>query len=394
MILLQIQSISKYTPVKWPFESLTALSEGQGYISFGGKHPHNPEHGTLTLAANIIEGTFEGITQVFLAQEDGRAGKLLNWKKRFWGGYNVELDFNTVFAHGLRYSARHFIPSGSFLIGLTPQEQAALNTFEQQRKLLALLVGQLLPSRKSEVLQSALPAFLCLPNDEQDEHFSHFLGAPKHPQAALNNDAQQLLHLATFHRSDFPEHDFFKKLKPQLSFYLRTRETEIAWPEGKQDFKVFNDESRPGTDKAPEFSTAHNFEIRNLLDLPGYDHTLLRVHQFTKEEREKYNQLREVYMAMVIGELESNEVNKLFGYPDSVQNCVSYEAERVFNQRPYSDDIYADAVQWTLLLQVSPYCKWFDFFDYFGDGTIYYMIRKADLENGNFERCQVIVQHT
>jgi uncharacterized protein YwqG len=34
------------------------------------------------------------------------------------------------------------------------------------------------------------------------------------------------------------------------------------------------------------------------------------------------------------------------------------------------------------------------FFEIFGDGTIYFMIKKEDLAKGNFDAVQVVVQNT
>lgn len=99
-------------------------------------------------------------------------------------------------------------------------------------------------------------------------------------------------------------------------------------------------------------------------------------------------------MGLILRDRIFSGLNKLFGYPESIQNCVSYEAERIHNNRDYGDDILKDAGSWHLLLQISPYCKAFDFFKDFGDATIYFMIHDNDLKNGNFDNCQVVCQST
>ena len=75
-----------------------------------------------------------------------------------------------------------------------------------------------------------------------------------------------------------------------------------------------------------------------------------------------------------------------------MQGCVSQEAEALHLNLPYGAAAPEDSADWQLLLQVSPYAKRLPFFDAFGDGTIYFMIRKEDLAVGKFDRVQVVVQ--
>ncbi|MCB0649823.1 MAG: DUF1963 domain-containing protein [Saprospiraceae bacterium] len=395
MILLEIQNIQKFKPTKWASKDLSGLSEGQTYVRFVGNHPNNPEYGSVVLSTKILEGSFDKINRVLFIGDEAQEGRLLNWKKQIFGGYKIEIKLDAIFRHRLKYSAQNFIQKRGAIVGLSEHEKDSLNSINGQKKLLSLLAAYIIPVKKNEILKFARPGYLCIPNDDTDESVSHFLGSPKHGATEITNEkGYKFLHLATMKLNDFPKDGTTEKLNNVLSFYLRTQETEKGWPERKNDFKIFNDANVKHPINSSEPGNANNFDIINLLDLPRYDHSLLHVLNFSEEERNRYDVLRSVYMQLLLGDKTDHEVNKLFGFPDSVQNCVSYEAERVFNQRDYSDDIYKDAVNWTLLLQVSPYCKWFGFFDEFGDGSIYYMIKHEDLENGNFENCQVIVQNT
>jgi uncharacterized protein YwqG len=395
MILLEIQSIKELKPVKWESKDLSSLSGEQSYSRFAGDHPDNPESGSVVLTTKILEGSFDHISKVLFIGDEAQTGKLLNWKKKLLGGYIIEVQLNTIFGNGLAYSAMNFIHKGGAIVGLTQTERDSLNSISTQTELLTLLASYIIPSKSAEILRMAKPSFLCMPNDNSDEGVSHFLGRSKHSDLEIGKSEQKaIFHIATIKLDDFPLEKNMKSVKNILSFYLRTNDTENGWPEDQSDFKVINAKSINSPTSSQELGIAKNMDIRVLLDLPSYNHALIQVLNFTDDELDRFEALRSVYMTLLLEGQMVVEVNKLFGYPDSVQHCVSYEAERIFNNREYSDEIYKDAVEWTLLLQISPYCKRFSFFDDFGDGTIYYMIRKEDLARGNFDQCQIVVQST
>lgn len=398
MILLQINSIKQVKPIKRESKDLFDLKAGQKIARFIGDHPNNPEYGSIVLSTQIVDGEFDDISKVLFIGPDPQDAKLINYKKQLFGGYKVEIQFDTIYGHGLKYSVNNFIQPGSALIGLTETEQASLNSIETQRKLLALLTQILIPNKKELILNFAMVGFLCIPNDGNASYRSHYLGKPNHDKAEIKDGSgNELLHLATLNLEEFKLNQRFANITEQISFYIKINDTENGWPEETDDFKVLKGKSLSENQDTDNYDQAMNFSIKPILDLPGYDHALINHHKFSDDDRNRFDSLRSIFMQLIIGDgidEEMEEVNKFLGYPDSIQNCVSYEAEIIFNNREYSDEVYQDAINWCLLFQVSPYCTWFKFFDKFGDGSIYYLIRKQDLEIGDFSNCQVVVQNT
>jgi len=224
-------------------------------------------------------------------------------------------------------------------------------------------------TKHDAILPLAMKSYLCSPTDSEDEHKSHFLGKPKH-------SVESLFHLSTLFASDIKELSSINS----LSFYVDINNLE-------EDSKL--------TISDCYFETANNFMIQEILDIPIYNHSLIFELQLSYDELDQYNEMRSFYFEHIISkDIESVEYNKILGYPDSIQNCVSYEAERIKNNRDYDDAIYEEAQNWMLLLQISPYCKKFNFFEKFGDGSIYFMIRKDDFRKRSFDNCQVVVQNT
>ncbi len=395
MILLQIKNIKQVKPIKWESKDLSGLKEGQRFVRFIGDHPNNPEHGSIVLSTQIISGEFDDIKEVLILGDDAQEGKLIKYKKQFFEGYKVEIQFDTIYGHGLKYSVNNFTQPGGALIGLTETEKESLNSIETQRTLLKLLTEFIIPNKKELILNFAKVGFLCIPNDENDSNRSHYLGRPNHDKSETKDGfGNELFHLATLNIDEFQANQTYINDFHDLSFYLKINDTENGWPEDESEFKVLPIKNRKTSQTIDNYEDAINFNIKPILDLPGYDHSLINHHKFSDDDRDRYDALRSVFMQLVLGEESDEEVNKFLGYPDSIQNCVSYEAERIFNKRKYSDEIFEDALNWHLLLQVSPYCKWFKFFDQFGDGTIYFMIRKNDLESNKFKHCQLVVQNT
>lgn len=395
MILLQIKSIKQVKPIKWESKDLSGLKEGQRFVRFMGDHPDNPEYGSIVLSTQMVNGQFEDISQVLFIGDDAQDGKLVNYKKQLFGGYKVEVQFDTIYGHGLKYSANNFIQTGGALVGLTESEKESLSSIGTQKKLLSLLADFIIPNKKELILNFAKAGFLCIPNDGNDSNRSHYLGKPKHEKSEIKDSSgNELYHLATLNLAEFETNLNWANGIKSMSFYIKVNDTENGWPEAKDDYKVIKDNLNSQNQDSGTFEKAINFSIKPILDLPGYDHSLIHHHKFSDEDRNRLNALRSVFMQLIIGDEIDEEVNKFLGYPDSIQNCVSYEAERIFNKREYSDEIYKDATNWCLLLQISPYCEWFKFFDEFGDGSIYYMIRKEDLDAGDFSKCQVVVQST
>lgn len=399
MLILSINKITGFKPVKWTGRNLSDIEPGVIYSRFSGDHPDNPEHGTVEIKTKVISGNFDAIEEMVFIAGDPVSATLVNHKKHLFGGDTIEVDFNTIFAHGLEYSVRNLIPQGGGIIGLSAADKASLGEIGGQKQLLTLLARLIMPGKEKQIETLALPSLILIPNDHSDKATSHFTGAPKFEEGTVvprSNEGQSLLHLATFHTDELS--DIVKAQLPRkhLSFYIKTQGTENGWPENGDTFRVLHydhilqSESPEPGETEPET----NFDARLLLDLPKYDHSVLTQLRWSDDEMMEYEALASVYKNLLLSDLSGKEVNKLFGYPDNVQGCVAYEAERIKNNREYSDAIYEDAVNWRLLLQVSPYCKWFKFFDEFGDGAIYFMIRNNDLQAGNFDDVQVVVQST
>lgn len=395
MIILQIKNIKQVKPIEWKAKDLSELKAGQRFVRFVGNHPNQPEHGSVILSTKLIGGQFDNIDKVLFIGSDAQEGRLVSHDKQLLGGHKVEIEFDTIYGHGLKYCVQDFIQKGGAIVGLTQSENETLNSFETQKALLSLLSDYIIPNRKKLILNFARPGFICIPNEESNSNKSHYLGCPKHKESEIkDSNGNQLYHLATLDLDEFQSSQEWANDNPNLSFYIRIEDTQNSWPEGKDDFRVLPIINKYSSKNLGNYEDAINFNIKPLLDLPGYDHSLIHHYKFSDEDRDRYDALRSSFTQLVLGEEIDEAVNKLLGYPDSVQNCVAYEAERIFNKREYSDEIYKDAKDWCLLLQISPYCKWFKFFDDFGDGSIYFMIRKGDLESGEFKNCQVVVQNS
>lgn len=104
-------------------------------------------------------------------------------------------------------------------------------------------------------------------------------------------------------------------------------------------------------------------------------------------------------------DLDEEEVNKLLGYANIIQNEILTECERVnrglycgdsesYQNTPedVEEDIEKHASDWTLLFQLGTIAT--DDFEWmFGDcGMIYFYIKKTDLENKNFDNIHFSVQ--
>lgn len=288
-----------------------------------------------------------------------------------------------------------------------------LNSISGQRNLLGNLTKLILPGKFKEVVKMAIPSLILIPNKLSEPSKSHFVGLPKLPEGTdlpVSNEKEELMHIFTLMENDIPDEIECHAIKDYLSFYLNVKESLNRWPDQEGDFKVFN-YSRKTTS---QYTLDHqvedeiNFDTYLLLEMPRPDHSVITSMKFKDEEEEAYEVLQSVYKKLLPRGEESEESCKLFGYPDSVQNCASFEAERIKNKKDftnvnfandverikYTEEIIAKAVKWKLLLQISPYSSSLRFFEDFRDGTIYYMIKEDDLAGGNFSDIQLVVQNT
>ncbi len=395
MLLLQIRSIEEFKPIKWEGKNMFDLKPGEEFFRFPGEHPNNPESGHVVMSVDKISGEFDRVDQVLLIEDQLYKGRINTHQNIEDEGYKVELKFDIIFGCGLEYSLDGALKIGSVLLGLTRTEKRSLSSLKTKQSLLSALADLIIPDKKELILGFAKPGYLCIPNKKSNSEKSHYVGAPKHSVSEiLDNNSHPLFHLATLNLSEFSQKPIEIKEIPNLSFYLKIQDTVNGWPESKGDFRVLQDHDKKSIHPVGGFDTPVNFKIKPILDLPDYDHSIIKYHKFTEEDSSRYDSLRSLFRELTMEQYIDEEVNKFLGYPDNVQNCVAYEAERIFNSRVHSDEISQDAIDWQLLFQVSPMCREFNFFEEFGFGTIYYMIKEEDLKSGDFSKCQLVVQST
>lgn len=386
MILLKVNHILNYYPANAAAENQITRAEGKKTLSFMGNHPHNPESGKVEISVQLLQGQFDSISVLQFVDLDPESGFLESWEKDEQDNFNILVRFDTVFLHGLKYCTQRFITNEGLILGISDGDNSSLDSIEGQHQLLSLLAGYLLPARQKEIQEFARPCIICRPNDGTDESISHFMG----PRGGYLRDENAFINLATVFTADLPPSVLPGALKSVLSFYL------MANAETPPGIIVINNDLEAETNDISDehYEEASNFDMKIMLDLPGDNHSLLQHLNFTDEEKEHYETLLSTYKQVLMNDSFEAEVNKISGYPDSVQNCVAFEAEMLRSGKGFGEVKYSDATEWQLLLQVSPYCKWFEVFDEIGDSTIYVMIRREDLENEMFENCQIVTQCT
>lgn len=311
-------------------------------------------------------------------------------------GYVIKVAFPDIFAHGLEYSFSDMAIAGAGILGLTEEDKASLALPEGQRALLQLLGELYLPDRVEEVQSLARPCLLIHPTEEPLSQKSFFNNSAQPPSQGVpppDPEGKPLFLLASLCMDEFPDGLPLSKTGGYLSFYIKITGTEQGWPDQPWTFQV---QYRPESPSwQPALKDQVNFTTEIFLDLPRKDHSLVKQLNWSVEALQRYDALRSLVRGLLLDDFNwSSEVNKLFGYPDSVQASADYEAEHVHHSRPYEEISDSDAAQWSLLLQVSPYCHWFPFFGPFGGGNLYFMIREKDLAHGKFDEVQLIVQST
>lgn len=394
MIILKVKHPVRFDPKPFKEKDWDNIKGEQQFSQFIGEHPSNPQKGEVDILVKKIEGDLEGIKELFFIGPDPFKGKLLYWTKGLLSGRKLTVYFHTVYMHGLEYMLRNLLQKGTLVVGLKKDELQKLSSLEGQRELLRVLARSILPSRAEQILNVAKPAMHLIPREEGQASASSFLGPP--PDFFANNTSEgvnSLLHLATISREDLEKVYSSAKMESDLSFFLDIMNSEEGWPLSREKFRIIPSKRNGVNDSLSNGKEQVYVDTKVILEIPREDHSILHEWKLTESESSKYDGLYEIYHNLVLNK-EVGETNKIGGYPNSVQGCVAYEAEQIFHSRKPGDDFYAEASKWQLMLQVSPYCKWFSFFDQFGDGSIYYMIRKIDLEEGNFDRAQLVVQNT
>lgn len=399
MIILVIKDPVQFKLRKYTETDFNKLPVGTTFSQFMGDHPSNAEQGSVIIDVSVLEGSLEDITDILFIQGDSYHARLIGYKKKIFGGYRIEVQFDTVFKHGLKYMTEYFISRDHGIVGLTPGDAKALHSISGQRELLEKLTRLILPGKFKEIVNLAIPALSLISNTLNDPGKSHFVGLPKLPAGTgipTTIDNQELFHLLTLRADEIPQEVGRKGIDGYLSFYLDVMHSVERWPDRDGDFKVFNyshGDTGRYTHELP-LESEINFDMHMLLGIPRSDHSASQCLHLDEEQEAAYEALYDVYKKLLPGDEYQEEQSRLFGYPDSIQNCASFEAERLKSGKDYPEVSFEDAKRWKLLLQISPYSGTFRFFEDFGDGTIYFMIREDDLAAGNFNDIQVVVQNT
>jgi hypothetical protein len=393
VIVLRIRKAVKFLPKKWEHKDFSALAVGQGVSRFIGDHPSNPEYGRVTVDVDLVQGNFENISELLIIDLDPEPGTLLGFKKKLFGGYRIEVEFDTVFAHGLEYMTQHMFQPNHGILGLTESDKMNIKSIPGQKDLLYNLSSLIIPSRSKEISNLAIPSLRLLPTQTVPNTVSYFVsqGVEGKAKNKITSGNHTLTHIATLHSSEFPPSLNFPGSLESLYFYLNINSIEDGrYPEKPGDFKI----STSALSSDPEPEDKIYFDSSLALDIPRPDHSKLMVLDLNDDEQEQYEALESLYKTILNQDHESEEFTKFLGYPDQIQGCVAYEAERVKNNRDHGTDLVEDGARWSLLLQIMPFNTQFEFLREFIDSTLYFMIREDDLLNGNLDDIQVIGQNT
>jgi uncharacterized protein YwqG len=395
MVVLAIKDPIVFYPVPWT-KRPSEMEVGQSYLRSIGAHPDQPETGSASIPVEVIYGQLDGVEDIYFIAGEPYKARLTDANFQDTSGHVIKVIFPDVFAHGLEYSLSDIAIAGAGILGLTEEDKASLALPEGQRALLKLLGELYLPDRLEEVLNLARPCLLIHPTEEplnQESFFNRSAQPPSEGVPPLDMEGKPLFLLASLRMNEFPDVLPLPKKGGHLSFYVKITGTEQGWPGQAGNFQV---QLRPESPSwQPALKDQVNFTTEAFLDLPKKDHSLINQLKWSAETLQRYDALRNLLRGLLLDDFTwSTELNKLFGYPDGVQASVDYEAEHAHHSRPYEEISDSDAAQWSLLLQVSPYCHRFPFFGQFGDGNLYFMIREKDLHRAEFDHVQLIVQST
>lgn len=401
MIVAKIKGIGRLTAIEPGSPADLKLDAGEMRImSYGGGGSGRAEKGKAMVQAQLLSGDLKDIDSLLVVGESPLNAKLLSTGKTLLGGTKLELYFDQVFIDGFSGGIRDYLFRGAGLIGFTSAEMESIQDVEMQRTLLKNLIDLFFSSKKEQIFRLAIPYYRLQMAEGSSRIASHFTGAPKLPSGEsppLNPSGNPMLHLATLHTQEIESLAALYGLshpEPFLSFFLDIENTEQGWPQSPNQFKVWDYREQDTVAAERETDPELGITFEQGLDLPHEDHSVIYNLHFSEEEQEQYEALYATFKSILLPRWEFESYNKLFGYPDNVQSCVAFEAERLKEGLEYSEEVYATATEWQLLLQVSPYCYKFKFVDTFGDGTMYFMIRKRDLAAGNFAEVQLVVQST
>lgn len=406
MQFAKIKKIKNITPIE-PGSAHDIHVKGEAESSFlfdsSFEYPEKEEKGKFTLEVRLpAHAEIPAFSHVMIFGDSTFFAKVINWLKTSPDILEIELFVDVIFVNGFERSLQFLTTDTKGVFLFAENELRELNTYAAQKTIFDQLADIMLGPKTAEKIKALTrPCFALTISGESTKDSSHFVGSPKTPKGQpipVSPIYGPLFHLATLKTGQFAPYltaEYGVSLHQNLSFFIRIEDTENGWPEQASEFAVFN------YDELTEHPPSSNFHepeyelvFREKLDIPDSQDSTILVLKLSDNQEQQYEALRETLHSITEpdGFLAGN--SKLFGYPDSVQGCAAYEADRLSTDQQYSDEHFTGGLDWQLLLQISPSTHDFKFFDHFGDGTIYFMIRKKDLLAGNFDQVQVVVQGT
>ena len=406
MQFAKIKKIKNITPIE-PGSANDLHVKGEAESSFlfdsSSEYPEKEEKGKFTLEVKLpTNAEIPAFSHVMIFGDSTFFAKVINWLKTSPVTLEIELFVDVIFVNGFERSLQFLTTDTNGVILFAENELRELNTYAAQKAIFDQLADIMLSPKTAEKIKALTqPCFVLTVSGENTKDRSHFVGNPKTPKGQpvpVSPTYGPQFHLATLKTEQFASHLatlYGISLKQNISFFIRIEDTENGWPERATEFTVLHyDEQSEHSPSAHFHEPEFEMVFREKLDAPDSQDSVIHVLKLSDKQEQQYEALLETLHSITEPDGFLTENSKLFGYPCSVQHCVAYEADRMSTDQEYSDEHYVGALDWQLLLQVSPYAHPFKFFEQFGDGSIYFMIRKKDLLAGNFGKVQVVVQNT
>lgn len=391
MKLLKIIELTLVQAVPYTSGGSTDAEANRKIITLPGNFPQKPESGTVELSVQLLGQSLSKVETVYFLGLDILSGHVTRWTEKSPGIYDLVVEFQDIYTYGLDNALKNTMLPGTLLIGLTVEECASLGTIPVQKAVLELLAGYLIPTKCAEIVQFARSGLIIQPKQNGDDRlFTVFHEEISGSDLVIpeNEDGIPMLPLASLNLSDLPFLLGDSGAKNGFSFFVNAGEDEDDKRAGVvQNYDWLEDEETYDGESI-------SWEGKLFFDIPSTEHAVVQTLHFSDDEIAQYEELFSIYKRFITGDLEDAEVNKLLGYPDSIQGCIAMEAERSSKNSEFGAVKAESAACWHLLLQVSPYCHWLNIFDEIGDATLYYMISDADWTAGDFSRVQLVAQNT
>lgn len=215
--------------------------------------------------------------------------------------------------------------------------------------------------------------------------------------------------LAQFNLEEITEYDTDHQLPEKGMLYFFYDLETMKWgfdPKDKGSARVFYNEnienlqpmdppSELGQDWiVPEFK----MEFQGRTSLPDYEEA---ENFLVGLDWDQYEEERQMFLTDA--EISDEGESKLLGYADTIQGAMLMECEQVTQgiycggmppkvTEQQQEILRKDSMEWTLLFQMSD-LEGEDFELIFGDcGSIYFYIRKSELEQKNFDNVWMVLQ--